>query len=118
MHTREEMISAFRDAARALHDFIASQPEDLFERGYGGKWSAGQHLDHMIRSVKPLNLAYRLPSWCLRLAFGKPKKRLCGAGRAVQNKTCKRRNCLGGLRTGYHPVIRQEKVTGRIQQAK
>ncbi|MCE3283707.1 MAG: DinB family protein, partial [Chitinophagaceae bacterium] len=70
MH-KDEIITAFSTAAGALHRFIETQPDEVFEKCYDGKWSAGQHLDHMIRSVKPLNLAYRLPGWGLRLAFGK-----------------------------------------------
>jgi len=74
MHSKQEIISAFRNTSSALHDYIKTQSTDLFEISPGNKWSAGQHLDHMIRSVKPLNLAYRLPSFVLRIAFGKPNR--------------------------------------------
>lgn len=36
-----------------------------------GKWSAGQQLDHLIRSVKPVNTVLGLPRIFLRF-FGKP----------------------------------------------
>ncbi len=47
------------------HRFIVS-PE--------GKWSAGQQLDHLIRSAKPVNTAMKLPRFLLRY-FGKPAAR-------------------------------------------
>lgn len=47
------------------HRFIVS-PE--------GKWSAGQQLDHLIRSAKPVNTAMSLPKILLRF-FGKPASR-------------------------------------------
>lgn len=47
------------------HRFIVS-PE--------GKWSAGQQLDHLIRSAKPVNTALGLPKIFLRF-FGKPNSR-------------------------------------------
>jgi hypothetical protein len=74
MQTKEELISAFKEASSTLHDFIRDQPQDVFEFQPGGKWSAGQHLDHMIRSVKPLNLAYRMPRLGLQILFGKPNR--------------------------------------------
>ncbi len=38
-----------------------------------GKWSAAQQLDHMIRSVRPVVLGLSLPSFLLRLIFGRAK---------------------------------------------
>jgi hypothetical protein len=42
-------------------DFLFAPPE---------KWNAGQQLDHLIRSIKPLNLAYALPTLVLKMRFG------------------------------------------------
>ena len=36
----------------------------------GDKWSAGQHLDHICRSVAAVNLALILPRWFLRWYVG------------------------------------------------
>jgi hypothetical protein len=74
MHSKEEIISGFKNTSNALHDYIQMQSPDIFEVSPDNKWSAGQHLDHMIRSVKPLNLAYRLPYFILRIVFGKPNR--------------------------------------------
>ena len=39
-----------------------------------GKWANGQHLDHILRSVGPVNMAYGLPPFLLRLLFGKANR--------------------------------------------
>ncbi|HRJ29502.1 MAG TPA: DinB family protein [Cyclobacteriaceae bacterium] len=39
-----------------------------------GKWSAGQQLDHIVRSAGPVNLAFSLPGFFLTLAFGKANR--------------------------------------------
>ncbi len=39
-----------------------------------GKWSAGQQLDHIIRSISPVNLAFSLPGFLLKLLFGKANR--------------------------------------------
>jgi len=39
-----------------------------------GKWSAGQQLDHIFRSVGPVNMAFGLPGFVLRLLFGKSNR--------------------------------------------
>lgn len=38
-----------------------------------GKWSAAQQLDHLNRSVRPVVLGLSLPSFLLRLVFGRAK---------------------------------------------
>ena len=39
-----------------------------------GKWNAGQQLDHICRSVQPVNLAFGMPGVMLRLMFGKANR--------------------------------------------
>lgn len=57
-------FSSFVDALSG-HRFVVS-PE--------GKWSAGQQLDHLIRSARPVNTALGLPKLFLRF-FGRPVAR-------------------------------------------
>ncbi|MEI2673788.1 MAG: hypothetical protein V9F05_07080 [Chitinophagaceae bacterium] len=35
------------------------------------KWSPAEQAQHLVLSIKPLQLAYRLPGFALRLLFGK-----------------------------------------------
>jgi hypothetical protein len=107
MH-KEDIISSFKKASGALHQYIADRPAAGFAKAYQGKWSEGQHLDHMIRSVKPLNLAYRLPFFVLRLMFGKPNR----AGRNYEEliERYKTKLWQGAVATGAFvpPFIKDE----------
>lgn len=38
------------------------------------KWSAAQQLDHLVRSVQPVNLAFGLPVFVLKKLFGKSNR--------------------------------------------
>ena len=60
---------------RELHDTLATElgaltPADFF-RPQGEFWSPAQHLDHLVRSVKPLIKALGLPRFVLGTMFGK-----------------------------------------------
>lgn len=50
--------------------YVLSLPEADFLYAPPGKWSSGQQLDHVKRSIRPLVLALRLPKGILRLLFG------------------------------------------------
>ena len=44
--------------------------EKDFERNRENKWSAGQQLEHIIKSVKPVEMAFGLPAFVLKRKFG------------------------------------------------
>lgn len=56
----------------AFCDFVAglSEADFVFSRN-GEKWSAGQQIDHLCRSVKPLNKGLGAPEFALKAMFGK-----------------------------------------------
>lgn len=56
---------------RRFTDYIESLPGDVFEFSRNGKWSPGQHLDHIRRSVQPLAQGFRLPKWLIKMIFGR-----------------------------------------------
>lgn len=59
--------------AAFLH-IIRSLSEEDYLLAKNGKWTAGQQLDHIRRSVQPVALAFGLPAWTLRLLFGKANR--------------------------------------------
>ena len=71
MTTIDEIAGALEQRFQDLVSWFNAQPDADFERGPAGKWTAGQQLDHLIRSTKPLNTALRLPRVALRASFGK-----------------------------------------------
>lgn len=61
---------ALREKVDDFNNYIRSLDRESFEFSPGGKWSAGQNLDHLVRAVRPLQLAYSLPKFILKLLFG------------------------------------------------
>ncbi|MEQ1921645.1 MAG: DinB family protein [Pyrinomonadaceae bacterium] len=56
----------------AFADFVGAMSEDDFVFSLNGeKWSAGQQIDHLCRSVEPLNKGLRAPEFALKAMFGK-----------------------------------------------
>ena len=74
IHDKPEIISALNKNVDAFNNYIAPLNKEQFEATPGGKWSAGQNLDHLIRSIKPLQPAYGLPKFVLRIMFGKTNR--------------------------------------------
>ncbi|MEO0570346.1 MAG: DinB family protein [Bacteroidota bacterium] len=54
-------------------NFIAmlrSLSDEDFQKKPGVKWTAGQQLDHIVKSVKPIDMAFGLPMFVLKMKFG------------------------------------------------
>jgi hypothetical protein len=45
-----------------------------FTKSVNQKWTAGQQLDHIIKSVAPVNLALAIPAFVLKMSFGKANR--------------------------------------------
>lgn len=56
---------------QALIDFVFTLSEADFLYAPPGKWNAGQQLEHIYKSVRPVKLAFLLPTFLLSLLFGK-----------------------------------------------
>lgn len=51
-------------------NYIAGLSVDKYEFSYQEKWNAGQHLDHIIKSVGVLTKAFGVPKFILKSKFG------------------------------------------------
>ncbi len=67
VHELLEKYQAFTDYLEPMNqsDFLFANPH---------KWSAGQQLDHLVKSTKPLLISIRLPKFILKLVFGKANR--------------------------------------------
>lgn len=74
IYNKQEMAAALEEKINAFNNFIASMNKEQFETTPGDKWSAGQNLDHLIRAIRPLQLAYSLPKFLLKMMFGKANR--------------------------------------------
>jgi hypothetical protein len=76
IQNKQEIITGLNEKVLAFNSYVAALSKEQFEATPGNKWSAGQNLDHLIRAMKPLLLAYSLPKFILKIAFGKTN-RIC-----------------------------------------
>jgi hypothetical protein len=74
IYTKQELASALEEKVTAFNNYVAGMNRQQFEATPEGKWSAGQNLDHLIRSIRPLQLAYSLPKFILQIMFGKANR--------------------------------------------
>ncbi len=68
------IITALNEQFSGFSQAIAAMDAAAFIHTSGGKWTPGQHLDHLLRSGKPVHQALGLPGFLLRLLFGKPNR--------------------------------------------
>jgi len=50
--------------------FLGTIPPDVFARPQGGKWSPGDHVRHLAKSLRPVAMGLGLPRFVPRLLFG------------------------------------------------
>ena len=66
------LINRLEKKYAEVFEWMDTYPEaDLNLEKVAGKWTAAQHLDHLIKSTEPLNKALRLPRLALNGMFGK-----------------------------------------------
>ncbi len=71
MHSIPEIQTGLETAFEEVITFIESQSDDLFEKANAeGKWSSGEQLEHLIKSVTPINLGLVLPKKVLKWKYG------------------------------------------------
>lgn len=67
-------MEAMNDNYTRFINYINTLSENEFLFALEGKWSAGEQLDHLVRSTKPLILAVRIPKFILQLVFGEANR--------------------------------------------
>ena len=71
---KEELILKIKQNSKSVQDQISSLSEEQLNTAATGKWSPIKHLDHLLRSVQPLNKALKIPLPGLRILFGQPNR--------------------------------------------
>src|SRR2546428_10274387 len=71
---KEEIIQHLTNAHHEFAEHVRSFNEKDFTFAPNNKWSAGQQIDHIVRAVFPLTLAYRFPKSLIQLLFGKANR--------------------------------------------
>jgi uncharacterized damage-inducible protein DinB len=68
---KAEIIQLLNKKYKELFSWLEKHTDEEFEKNTAEKWSPGQHVDHLIKSTRPLNQALRMPKMALRTMFGK-----------------------------------------------
>lgn len=71
---KQDIIQALQQNHQKFANEITALTVDEFLFQKGEKWSAGQHADHIVRSVSPVVMAFGLPRFVPKLMFGKSKR--------------------------------------------
>ncbi|HEY8562979.1 MAG TPA: DinB family protein [Pyrinomonadaceae bacterium] len=71
---KQEIAARLIESHRNFTDCIDALSESEFMFAPAGKWTAGQQLKHVARSVAPLAKALALPKFVPHLLFGKAKR--------------------------------------------
>jgi hypothetical protein len=69
-YTKEMLILSLDMAHRDVAAFYAAMPPQIFFARPLGGWSPSDNLDHLLKSVKPVVKALKLPKATLRQMFG------------------------------------------------
>lgn len=71
---KNEIITALTEEHKIFSDYLNSLNDKEFLFIPTQKWSAGQQLDHICRSVKPLAQGLLLPKFLIHFLFGKANR--------------------------------------------
>lgn len=72
--TKQEIISELGERHKKFTSYMQTLNENDFTISNNGKWTAGQQLDHILKSISPLEMALMLPKFVPRLMFGKANR--------------------------------------------
>ena len=68
--TKKEIQLLLKEKYNSFVFYVDGLEDSAFEYAPEGKWTAGQQIDHLIRSVYPLSMGLILPSFDLKWIYG------------------------------------------------
>src|SRR5690554_5166973 len=75
------MITSTAELQQRLHEnhtqfisTIKALSDEDFLKSVNGKWNAGQQLEHIVKSVSPVTMAFGMPTLILKLVFGRANR--------------------------------------------
>lgn len=73
IQTKNEIISALQVSNHHIQGWFTAIPASDYFTRQGEVWSAFDNVDHVIKAVKPIAKALKLPRLALQTMFGKPQ---------------------------------------------
>jgi hypothetical protein len=71
---KDEILHRLHFSHARFINQITVLPDSVYVRSINSKLTPGQQLEHIIKSVSPVNLAFGLPGFLLRILFGKANR--------------------------------------------
>ena len=68
--TREEIVELLEVKHQELFNWLQQQPDENWEVSPPNKWTTGQHISHLVKSILLLNKALSYPRFLLKYKFG------------------------------------------------
>lgn len=72
--TKKEIIHQLEIHYTAFLACVSKLPEQQYQYSHQQKWTAGQQLDHLIKSIDPLVKFYGMSPQAMEQMFGKTKR--------------------------------------------
>ncbi len=72
--TAPELQCLLLDRYADFTSYMRSLPDAKANLAAPGKWSPAQQAQHLLKSVKPVNLAFSLPGFVLSMSFGRANR--------------------------------------------
>jgi uncharacterized damage-inducible protein DinB len=74
IQTKPEIIAVLQDSENRAQAWFSAIPLQEYFTRQGEVWSASDNVDHMIKAVKPIIKALKLPKIALQSVFGKAER--------------------------------------------
>ncbi len=103
--TKQEITQLLEEKHQVLFDWLAKQPDENWLKGPKGKWTTGQHIQHLVDSNKLLNKAFSYPKFILKYKFGK-RNRAIRDYQIVKENYCKKLKISQEKATEFNKKLR------------
>ncbi len=90
--TRQELTNNLIQSHTSFINYINALSTTDFEMSKQEKWSAGQQLEHIVICTKPLTQALLLPTFVVKMLFGKANRQSKSFDEVVAKYTLKLQN--------------------------
>ena len=65
-----QIVDLLEQKHQDIFNWLDNQPEENWEKGPDDKWTTGQHILHLVKSLQMLNKALSYPKFLLKYKFG------------------------------------------------
>jgi hypothetical protein len=70
--SKESILTEIKNATQRAVAWFDAIPAEAFFTRQGAAWSASDNVDHLIRAIRPVVLALKIPKMGLQVVFGTP----------------------------------------------